>query len=131
MEAKDKYQEMVLNYLEENASDALVEKINSGTKTMQGCWSYIRSEAKKQATNSCACIPDTEVFGWAVHFFEEDSVKESKADRHFNTGEPKKEPKNVAKKEATTDDKYEQIGIDFSALDGEAEEGTENEEEEE
>lgn len=65
-------QKIVLAYLEENASDSLVDRINSGKKTMKDCWSYITSQARKMAVNNCACIEDKEVFGWAVHFFEED-----------------------------------------------------------
>lgn len=65
-------QKVVLAYLEENASDSLVERINEGKNTLQDCWSYITGQAKKRAVNSCACIEDKEVFGWAIHFFEED-----------------------------------------------------------
>lgn len=68
-------QKIVLAYLEENASDSLVDRINSGKKTMKDCWSYITSQARKMAVNNCACIEDKEVFGWAVHFFEEDDIK--------------------------------------------------------
>ena len=68
-------QKIILQYLEENASDVLVEKINSGTKTLQDCWNFITKCAKKEAKDGCACIQDEVVFGWAVHFFEEDSIK--------------------------------------------------------
>ncbi len=73
--AESKQERLVLAYLEENASDVLVEKINSGDKTMKQCWSFIVGEARKLAQNGCACIEDTKVFGWAVHFFEEDEIK--------------------------------------------------------
>jgi hypothetical protein len=65
-------QKVVLAYLEENASDSLVERINAGKNTLQECWGYIANQARKRAVNSCACIEDKEVFGWAIHFFEED-----------------------------------------------------------
>lgn len=74
--ANGRNQELVLAYLQENASDVLAEKINSGTKTMDGCWSYIRREAKKKAVSNCAVIEDAEVYGWAVHYFEEDDIAE-------------------------------------------------------
>lgn len=75
LEAKNKNEEIILNYLNQNASESLVEKINNGKKTLEQCWNYIVAEAKKEAVNNCACIDDSTVFGWAVHFFEEDSIQ--------------------------------------------------------
>ena len=70
-------QQAVLQYLESNASDVLAEKINNGSKTLEGCWKFIESQARKKAKGKdCICCSDQEVFGWAVHFFEEDSIKE-------------------------------------------------------
>lgn len=70
-------QQVVLQYLESNASDVLAEKINNGSKTLEGCWNFIESQAKKKAKGqNCVCCTDQEVFGWAIHYFEEDSIKE-------------------------------------------------------
>jgi hypothetical protein len=71
-------QKRIWDYLEANASDVLVEKINAGHKTMKGCWKYITGEAQKQAVSGCACIDDDTVFGWGIHYFEEDEIKEDK-----------------------------------------------------
>lgn len=68
-------QELILAYIEQNASDALVEKIKASKKTIGQCMSFITSQAKKMAINGCAMVEDKEVFGWAMHFFEEDSIK--------------------------------------------------------
>lgn len=75
LEAKNKNEEIILNYLNQNASESLAEKINNGKKTLSQCWNYIVAEAKKEAVNNCACIDSDTVFGWAVHFFEEDSIQ--------------------------------------------------------
>ena len=89
LETKTKEQQLVKEYLENNASSALAEKINSGTvmekdgktlqnkKTLDGFMKFACDEAKKQAEKgaSCACIDDDVVFGWAVHYFEEDSIE--------------------------------------------------------
>lgn len=88
----NKNQEKIKQYLEENASDALVEKINKGVevkvkdddgehivinkKTLNGFMEYARGEAKKQSTGPYAMIDDEVVFGWAVHYFEEESIQE-------------------------------------------------------
>lgn len=89
--AEGKNQAIVLAYLEENASDSLVERINSGKKTMRDCWTFITQQARKTATNNCACIEDREVFGWAIHFFEEDgiTVKAAEAARKDEEVNPK------------------------------------------
>ena len=96
LEAKTDNEKIIFKYLDENASFTLAEKINSGTKTLSQCWSYIVAEAKKQAIDGCACIDDATVFGWAIHFFEEDSIEA----KHY-------EAKAVVKSTAKTEKKPE------------------------
>ena len=92
-------QKIIIDYLEANASDSLVEKINRCGKTMKDCWSYITQQARKRAQNGCAMIEDAEVYGWAVHYFEEEgNVKEEKTvtrskDLPVKTEVKKAEPK--------------------------------------
>ena len=89
LEAKTKEQELVKTYLEENASEVLAEKINSGVriekdgktlinkKTLGGFMKYASDEARKLASKGAnsACVEDRVVYGWAVHYFEEDSIE--------------------------------------------------------
>lgn len=89
LEAKNKQEELVLAYLQENASQALADKINNGTpfekdgkplrnkKTLSGFMKYACEEARKLAEKGAnsACIDSDTVFGWAMHFFEEDSIE--------------------------------------------------------
>lgn len=89
LEAKTKEQQRIKAYLEENASDVLAGKINNGVlikkdgkilrnrKTLDGFMTYANEEAKKLAEKGAkaACIDDDVVFGWAVHYFEEDSIE--------------------------------------------------------
>ena len=46
-------------------------------KTLAGFMKFACDEAKKQAEKgaSSACIDDDTVYGWAVHYFEEDSIE--------------------------------------------------------
>lgn len=44
-------------------------------KSIDEMWEYIKSEAKKQAKNGCACIEDNQVYEWAVHYYDEDDIK--------------------------------------------------------
>lgn len=89
LETKNKAQELVKAYLEENASEILAEKINNGVriqkdgktlvskKTLDGFMTYATGEARKISEKSArsACIEDAVVYGWAVHYFEEDSIE--------------------------------------------------------
>ncbi len=85
----NKEQEIIKRYLQENASEILADKINNGVKIVKdnvnliskkdlnGFMKYASSEARKLAEKgaNCACIEDKVVFGWAIHYFEEDSIE--------------------------------------------------------
>ena len=85
---QNKQEELILNYLQENASETLADKINNCTpfekdgkpllnkKTLSGFMKYACDEARKLAEKGAnsACIDDATVYGWAVHFFEEESI---------------------------------------------------------
>lgn len=46
-------------------------------KSLGECFSYILGEAKKRGTQ--VCMTDEEVFGLAVHYYDEDNIKISRA----------------------------------------------------
>lgn len=89
LEAKTKEQELIKQYLEENVSETLANKINNGVKIVKnnktlinkkdlnGFMNYANQEARKLAEkgSNCACIEDKVVYGWAIHYFEEDSLE--------------------------------------------------------
>lgn len=89
--ASNKQEELILHYLENNASETLADKINSGTpfekdgkplinkKTLSGFMKYACDEARKLAAQgaNCACVEDSTVYGWAIHYFEEESIEET------------------------------------------------------
>ena len=108
LEAKTKEQQRIKAYLEENASDILAGKINNGVfiekdgkkllnkKTLSGFLSYASNEARNQAEKGakCAMIEDNVVFGWAVHYFEEDSIEGT---LYNEDGSEYKEPSKATK----------------------------------
>lgn len=87
--AQNKQEELVLKYLQDNASETLADKINNGTpfekdgkpllnkKTLAGFMKYACEEAQnlveKGATS--ACVDDATVYGWAIHYFEEEIIE--------------------------------------------------------
>ena len=109
LEATTKEQQRIKAYLEENASDILAEKINNGVriekdgkillnrKTLAGFMTFATEEARKLADKGAkaACIDDDVVFGWAVHYFEEDSVEGTLYNE--DGSEYKTQPKPAAK----------------------------------
>ena len=110
--AKGTEQELIKKYLEDNASETLAEKINNGVriekdsktliskKTLDGFMKYATSEARKQSEKgaSAACVRSDVVFGWAIHYFEEESIEEK---LYNEDGSEYKTPKHVVKKTTT------------------------------
>lgn len=68
-EITDKPLLKIIEYLL-NRSD-MNEKYLSEEKSLSQMVQFIKSEAKKQAVNGVAMIEDEEVFGWAIHYFDE------------------------------------------------------------
>ena len=81
--------ELIKQYLEENVSEALAEKINNGVKItkdnkifinkkdLNGFWQFASKEAQKLAEKGARmkAVKDETVYGWAIHYFEEDSIE--------------------------------------------------------
>jgi hypothetical protein len=66
---------IIKNHLDKKAKEDVVfsEKYNNCGKTIDDCFNYILSEARKRG--SSVCMNDDEVFGLAVHFFDELEIK--------------------------------------------------------
>ncbi len=85
--AENGYEILIMNYLQGNLSEQIAEKINNGTpiekdgkpllskKDLKGCIDYIKSLARKEAQGGVAMIKDEIVYGWAVKYFEDDSIE--------------------------------------------------------
>jgi len=79
----------IKEYLENNVSEELANKINNGTsiikdnktlinkKTLSSFMNYANEEARKIAEKNAryACVEDNTVYGWAIHYFEENSIE--------------------------------------------------------
>ena len=113
LETKNKQHELLLKYLEENASESLANKINNGItvekdgksliskKDLDGFMKYATDEAKKLAEKGAtsAMVEDSVVFGWLMHYFEEDGIEGTL----FNPdGTPYQAPKKTTVKPTVT-----------------------------
>ena len=54
--------------------DDMRAKLDNPNKSIDRMWAYIVSQAKKKAVKNCAIISDEEVFGLAVHYYDEEDV---------------------------------------------------------
>mgnify|MGYP004555150301 FL=1 len=89
LKANTPAEQRILENLQNTASETLANKINNGTpfekdgeplinkKTLAGFMKYACEEARKtvESGSSSACIEDSVVYGWAVHYFEEESIE--------------------------------------------------------
>lgn len=88
LETKSEAQKRLKKFLEQNASEILADKINNGVyiekdgkrllnkKNLDSFIKYATNEAKKQAAKgeSGAFVEDNVVFGWLIHYYEEDDI---------------------------------------------------------
>ncbi len=86
--ANTESEKRILEYLQNNVSETLADKVNNGTpfekdgkpllnkKTLADFMKYAYDEARKLAEKGAnsACIEDSVVYGWAIHFFEKESI---------------------------------------------------------
>ncbi len=89
LKPENEEQELLVKYLEENVSEILANKINNGVriekdgkpltnkKDLKTFMDYASKKAKELAEKgkNYACVSHEKVFGWAIHYFEEDSIE--------------------------------------------------------
>jgi len=140
---------IIKNYLQENVSEMLADKINNGVKIakdnktllnkkdLNGFMKYANDEARKLAEKGAisACVEDKVVFGWAIHYFEEDSIEGNLYNEDGTEFKVEQKVKTVAKTIAKTpikEQKKQTSLFDFMDLStNESEESDEDEEVEE
>ena len=89
LKTNDNQQERLKAYLQENVNPVLADKINNGVyvekdgkhliskKDLDGFIDYACKQAQEQAEKGkhSAMVEDSVVFGWAMHYFEEDGIE--------------------------------------------------------
>lgn len=134
LKADTKEQELIKAYLQENVSEVLAGKINNGVKIVKenktliskkdlnGFMKYAQDEARKLAEKGTnyACVEDKTVYGWAIHYFEEDTIEgtlynedgtkyKPVAKKIENKPAPKVEVKKPEKQQATLFDFFDKL----------------------
>jgi len=77
MKPSNAFKETIRNYLEKRASedDLFAETFQKKNKSIDECCNYVMKCAKEGGATGYA---DEEVFGWAVHYYDEDDIKNIK-----------------------------------------------------
>lgn len=77
MNSFDTFKKALKQYLDDRAqNDALFAQAYAKEgKTIDDCANYVIGEMKKRAQNGCYAATEDEVFGLAVHFYDEDDLK--------------------------------------------------------
>lgn len=104
MKTYPSFKEVIKSYLDKRAKeDELFAKSYAKLgKSLDECCSYVIGEAKKRGGNAVA-MTDEEVFGLAVHYYDEDNIKVNKVSGSYKVSAPASAP--VPKVELTEEDK--------------------------
>ena len=89
------FETTIQTYLENRAkTDSLfAETYKKANKSIKECCNYIYSQARKLAKGSNSVgIDDATVYGWAVHYYDEDDIKVDKVHERVEVVAPASEP---------------------------------------
>lgn len=82
MAKNNSFEQVIQTYLAKRAAEdeLFAVKYKDENKSVTKCCAYIKEQARKKAQNGCAIIEDAQVFGWAVHYYDESMPTDGKAD---------------------------------------------------
>lgn len=89
------FETTIQTYLENRAkTDSLfAETYRKANKSIEECIKYIYSQARKLANGGNAVgVDDATVYGWAVHYYDEDDIKVDKVKERVDVVAPAAEP---------------------------------------
>lgn len=110
------FEDTIKNYLDGRAKEdsLFAEAYKKANKSIKECCKYIYSQARKLAKGSNSVgIDDATVYGWAVHYYDEDDIKVDKVQERVEVvapvaiQKPVKEEKPVQQKAARKKTKQE------------------------
>lgn len=89
------FETTIQTYLENRAkTDSLfAETYRKANKSIEECIKYIYSQARKLAKGGNAVgVDESTVYGWAVHYYDEDDIKVDKVKERVEVVAPAAEP---------------------------------------
>lgn len=92
------FETTIQTYLENRAKEdsLFAETYKKANKSIKECCKYIYSRARKLAAGGKAVgIDDATVYGWAVHYYDEDDIKVDKVQERVEVATPAAEPTKV------------------------------------
>lgn len=92
------FETTIQTYLENRAKEdsLFAETYKKANKSIKECCKYIYSRARKLAAGGNAVgIDDATVYGWAVHYYDEDEIKVDKVQDYVEVATPAAEPTKV------------------------------------
>lgn len=69
-------EQRIQQYFDANASDDLKKRVAEAGKTAKGALAYCTEQARKGATGNSACVDDATVYGWAMHYYEDEQASD-------------------------------------------------------
>ena len=92
------FKQIIKKHLDKMAQQdfAFAERYKDEKKSLDDCIKYIFSQAEKKKSGNCAAIEDSVVYGWAVHYYQEDNIKVGNVKAKVVAPKTEK-PKEVAK----------------------------------
>ena len=78
MPTNNNFETVIKDYLDRRAGEdsLFAETYRKPGKTLKGCCNYIISRARKlKGSGTAVAVDDATVFGWAVHYYDEDNIK--------------------------------------------------------
>lgn len=77
MKGSEKFKEVIQKYLEARGHEdpLFAQTLQKPSKSIDGCIEYILSEVQQ---SGCAGFADEEIYGMAVHYYDEDDLKVKK-----------------------------------------------------
>lgn len=94
MKASNPFKNAIKAYLDKRADEDELFAVTykKENKNLEECFNYVMERAQK---GGCQAYADEEVFGWAVHYYDEDDIKDVKPVN--GTATVSEKPKKVAK----------------------------------
>jgi hypothetical protein len=73
--SKDEYKKLIVEHLVKRIKEdkGLGDDVAKDGKTLDGCMSYIKDKARKQASNGVAVVEGSKVYEWAEDYYREEA----------------------------------------------------------